>query len=108
MKHTRTQSEFELEEKTLRSFIPLFRSYQFKGSFAMAGDLKIINNTSLRDVIAKGENQLDSKSINWEHSFKMIIDFVGDYARQWEMHEKEDVDTLSEWTKSEFIVKNQN
>jgi hypothetical protein len=38
----------------------------------------------------------------------MIIDFVGDYARQWEMHEKEDVDTLSEWTKSEFIVKNQN
>jgi hypothetical protein len=56
MKHTRTQSEFELEEKTLRSFIPLFRRYQFKGSFAMAGDLKIINNTSLRDVIAKGEN----------------------------------------------------
>ena len=56
MKHKRTQSEFEMEEKTLRSFIPLFRSYHFKCSFVMAGHLKITSNTSLRDVIAKGPN----------------------------------------------------
>ena len=30
----------------------------------------------------------------------MIIDFIQGYGRQWEMHEKEDVDTLSEWAKS--------
>ena len=55
-------------------------------------DLKTINNTSLQHVFAK--------SINWKHNFKMIMDSVEDYARQWAKREKEDLDTLSEWMKS--------
>jgi hypothetical protein len=33
-------------------------------------------------------------------NFKIFIDSVEDYARQWEKREKEDLDTLSEWVKS--------
>jgi hypothetical protein len=40
------------------------------------------------------------KSINWKHNFKILMDSVEDYARQWAKREKEDLDTLSEWVKS--------
>ena len=32
--------------------------------------------------------------------FKILMDSVEDYARQWVKREKEDLDTLSEWLKS--------
>jgi len=59
-------------------------------------DCNIINNTSLRDVFAKGPKYRDPKSINWKHNFKIIKDSVEDYARQWEKRKKEDLDALSE------------
>ena len=59
------------------------------------GDLKIINNTSLREVFAKGPKYRKPKSINWKHNFKILMDSVEDYARQWEKREKEDLYTLS-------------
>ena len=43
----------------------------------ISGDHNIINTNSLRDVFAKG-----SKSINWKHIFKLIMDSVEDCARQ--------------------------
>ena len=60
-------------------------------SHVITGDLKIINNTSLRDVLAKGP-----KSINWKHNFKILMDSVEDHARQCAKREKGDLDTLSE------------
>jgi hypothetical protein len=50
-------------------------------------------------VFAKGSKYREPKSINWKHSFKILIDSVEDYARQWAKHEKEDLYTLSEWVK---------
>ena len=66
----------------------------------ITGDLKIINNTSLQEVFAKGPTYREPKSINWKHNFKILMDFVQDYDRQWAKREKEDLDTLSEWVKS--------
>ena len=66
----------------------------------ITGDLKIINNTSLREVFAKGPKYCEHKSINWKHNFKILMDSVEDYARQWAIREKEDLDTLSGWVKS--------
>ena len=63
----------------------------------ITGDLKIINNASL---FAKGSKYRDPKSINWKHNFRMLMDSVEDYARQWAKREMEDLDTLSEWVKS--------
>ena len=66
----------------------------------ITGDLKIINNTSLQDVFTKGLKYREPQSINWKHNFRMLMDSVEDYARQWAKREKEDLDTLSEWVKS--------
>jgi hypothetical protein len=66
----------------------------------ITGDLKIINNTSLQEVFAKGPKYREPKSINWKHNSKILMDSVEDYARQWGKREKEDLDTLSEWVKS--------
>ena len=66
----------------------------------ITGDLKIINNTSLRDVFAKGPKYREPQSINWKHNFKILMDSVEDYVRQWVKHEKEDLDTLSKWVKT--------
>jgi len=63
----------------------------------ITGDLKIINNTSLREVFAKGPKYREPKSINLKHNFKILMDSVEDYARHWTQREKEDLNTLSEW-----------
>jgi hypothetical protein len=62
----------------------------------MPSDLKIINNTSLREVFAKVHKYRKPKSINWKHNFKILMD----YARQWAKREKEDLETLSECVNS--------
>jgi hypothetical protein len=51
-------------------------------------------------VFAKGPKYHEPKSINWKHNFKILMNSVKDYARQWAKHEKENLDTLSEWVKS--------
>jgi hypothetical protein len=50
--------------------------------------------------IDKGPKDREPRSINWKHNFKIPMDSVEDYARQWARREKEDLDTLSEWVKS--------
>ena len=60
----------------------------------ITGDLKIINNISLREVFDKGPTYREPKSINWKHDFKILMDSVENYARQWAKREK-DFDTLS-------------
>ena len=52
----------------------------------ITGDLKIINNTFLREVFAKGPNYGEPKSINRKHNFNILMDSVEDHARQWEKH----------------------
>ena len=59
-----------------------------------------VNNTSLRNLLSKGLKYREPKSINRKYNFKILIDAVEDYARQWANREKEDVDTLSEWIKA--------
>jgi len=46
-------------------------------------NLRIINTASLREVFAKGWKYRESKSINWKHNFKILMDSVEDYPRQW-------------------------
>ena len=65
----------------------------------ITGALNIINNTSLRDVFARRPKYREPKTTNWKHNFKILMDYVEDYARQWAKREKENLDTLSEWMK---------
>jgi hypothetical protein len=38
--------------------------------------------------------------MNWKYNFKLLKDFLKDYARKWAKREKEEVNTLSEWVKA--------
>ena len=62
----------------------------------ITGDLNIVENDQLRDVLAKGPKYREPRAINWNHNFKTIMDSVEDYARKWakKEHEKES-DVLS-------------
>jgi hypothetical protein len=44
------------------------------------------------------------KSINLKHNFKILMDSVEDYARQWAKRKKEDLNTLSEWGDNNIFV----
>ena len=67
----------------------------------ITGDLNIVENDLLRDVLAKGPKYREPRRINWNHNFKQIMDSVEDYARKWAKREKEkDIDVLSEWVKA--------
>ena len=50
----------------------------------ITGDLNIVNNTSLRNVLSKGPKYREPKFINWKYNFKIfkLMDSVEDYARQ--------------------------
>ena len=66
----------------------------------ITGDLNIVANEKLRNILAKGPKYREPQPINWKYNFKLVMDSVEDYARQWARREKDEVDTLSEWVKS--------
>ena len=67
----------------------------------ITGDLNIVQNKSLRDVLSKGPKYREPRSINWNYNFKLLMDAVEDYARKWVKREQADeVDSLSEWIKA--------
>jgi hypothetical protein len=49
---------------------------------------------------AKGPKYQEHKSINRKHNFKILLDSVEDYARQWAKREQEDSETPFEWVKN--------
>ena len=66
----------------------------------ITGDLNIVEKISQRNVFAKGPKFREPQSINWKFNFKIFMDSVEDYARQWAKREEEELDTLSEWMKT--------
>ena len=70
-------------------------SYQSAG-YIVTGDLNIVDNTCLRDLISKGPKYREPQKFSWKYNFKLIMDSVEDYAKK----EEVELDTLSEWIKS--------
>jgi hypothetical protein len=66
----------------LSHFQMLYMISVIEWTSSITDDLKMINNTSLRDVFAKGHNYREPKSIYWKHNIKNAMDSVEDYARQ--------------------------
>ena len=48
----------------------------------VTGDLTIIENESLRNILSKGPKYREPRSINWNYNFKVLMDAVEDYARK--------------------------
>ena len=66
----------------------------------VTGDLNIVDNTCLRDLISKGPKYQEPQKFSWKYNFKLIMESVEDYARSWAKQEEVELDTLSEWVKS--------
>lgn len=47
----------------------------------ITGDLNIAQNEHLRNVLSHGLNFEEPQHINLNHNFKLIMDFIQDYAR---------------------------
>ena len=66
----------------------------------VTGDLSIVQNDKLRDLLRKGPKFREPVSFSWHQNFDIIMDACEAYARQWAKKEDVELDTLSEWIKS--------
>ena len=66
----------------------------------VTGDLSIVRNEKLRDLVHKGPKFSEPVSFSWHQNFDIIMDACEVYARQWAKKEDVELDTLSEWIKS--------
>ena len=66
----------------------------------VTGDLNIVDNTCLRDLISKGPKYREPQKFSWKYNFKLIMDSIEEYARGWAKQEDVELDTLSECVKS--------
>ncbi|KAK3086825.1 hypothetical protein FSP39_024074 [Pinctada imbricata] len=66
----------------------------------ITGDLSIVKNDKLRELLKKGPKYRESMSFTWNQNVKIIMDSCEEYARRWAKKEDVQLDTLSEWIKS--------
>ena len=66
----------------------------------VTGDLNIVRNDKLRDLLRKGRKYREPVSFSWHQRFDIIMDACKTYARRWAKKEDVEFDTLSEWIKS--------
>ena len=62
----------------------------------VTGDLSIVRNQKLKDVLRKGPKNREPVSFSWHQNFNIIMDACEEYARRWAKKEDIEVDTLSE------------
>ena len=62
----------------------------------ITGDLDIVENKTLRELLLKGPKFREPKSFSWKQNLEIIMNSVGDYAKRWAKEENVEVDTLSE------------
>ena len=63
----------------------------------ITGDLTIIDNHKLKDLILKGPKYREPTKVNWVKNKSMIFDAIDLYAKKWAKREKEDLSLLSLW-----------
>ena len=68
--------------------------------YIVTGDLNILRNDKLRDLLREGPKYREPVSFSWHQSFDIIIDACKAYARRWAKKEDVELDTLSELIKS--------
>ena len=66
----------------------------------MTGDLNIVRNIKLRDLLSRGPKYWEPVSYSWHQNFGIIMDACEEFARRWAKKEDVEVDTHSEWIKS--------
>ena len=63
----------------------------------ITGDLSIIENEKLQQLIKKGPKFREQNKISWNKAKKLILDSVENYARIWAKKENTEITSLKEW-----------
>ena len=63
----------------------------------ITGDLSIIPNSKLRDLIAKGPKYREPCKVDWDKNLSLLCEAVGQYALQWTKREMVELSVLSSW-----------
>ena len=66
----------------------------------VTGNLNIVKNLKLRDILSKGLKYREPTTFSWKYNCKLVMDPVEDYARRWAKQGEVELDSLSEWIKS--------
>ena len=63
----------------------------------ITGDLMVIENVQLGELVAKGPKYREPNKINWQSTETMISNSIDLYAEQWSKREQVDLKYLAEW-----------
>ena len=63
----------------------------------ITGDLSIIPNSKLRDLIAKGSKYREPCKVDWDKNLSLLCEAVDQYALQWTKWEMVELSVLSSW-----------
>ena len=63
----------------------------------ITGDLSIIPNFKLRDLIAKGPKYRERCKVDWDKNLSLLCEAVDQYALQWAKREIVELSVLSSW-----------
>ena len=63
----------------------------------ITGDLRVIENTKLRELVAKGPKYREPNRVNWKATETMFLDSIDLYAKNWSKREQVELKYLSEW-----------
>ena len=77
--------------------------YQAYGH-VITGNLSIIPNSKLRDLIAKGPKYREPCKVRWDKNLSILCEAVDQYALKWAKWEMVELSVLSSWKE---IVKGQ-
>ena len=63
----------------------------------ITGDLSIIPNSKLRDLIAKGPKCREPCKVDWDKNLSLLCEAVDQHALQWDKQEMVELSVLSSW-----------
>ena len=63
----------------------------------ITGDLSIIPNSKLRDLIGKGPKYREPCKVDWDKNLSLLCEAVDQYALQWAKREIVELSVLSSW-----------
>ena len=63
----------------------------------ITGDLRVIENAKLRELVAKGPKYREPNRVNWKATETMLLESIDLYAKDWSKREQVELKYLSEW-----------
>ena len=63
----------------------------------ITGDLRVIENARLRELVAEGPKYKEPNRVNWKATETMFLESIDLYAKHWSKREQVDLKYLSEW-----------